>query len=340
MVSISLTELEKVTYLKADTLNGRIVNLLPFWDEKEWHIWTPSEKGLLHIKPLDAAKSAYISKAPAKQGDLYIPFVDLMWQRASYPNITHLISGICADFYNISISLEKLRHIFDTRNLIKSNNAGGFAATEIEYILTITRSIFDSLYEILHCFWNEHTRLVDIDAERNRRSKKWPKKLSKFLLNDGKPRSANELRQHFGIPMQLAQEFANYGPFFASLRYARDKIIHGGASLDSIFVTERGFCVSPTTHPFSSFYQSIDCTPYKFNDAIVSVLPWLAKTIFGTIDACNSLTHVFGSIVLLPPEIAPGFKIFIRDPSGHALIDAHTVYKGEEIWWNLNLEKA
>jgi hypothetical protein len=334
MNSIHLTELNKVTYLKTDNLNGRIVTLLPFWDGKEWHVWLPTEKGLQHIRPLDAAKGSYIAKNAARESDLYIPFVNLMWQRASYEDIAPLTFAICADFYNLSVSLEKLKHIFNTKHLIKSSNAGGFVANEIEYLLTVIRSIFDLLYEIVKLFWDNHTQLQDIDAEKKRKSRTLPKKFSKFILDKEKPRTADELEKTFCIPAPLAQEFAKYGLFFAQLRSARDKIVHSGKSLDIIFITEKGFCVSPTNRPFSDFYSITNHQSYYYNESIVSILPWISNIIFGTIAACNSLVHTFASIVLLPPELAPEFKIFIRDPSGHSLIDALKIYQGGDPWWD------
>lgn len=103
--------------------------------------------------------------------------------------------------------------------------------------------------------------------------------------------------------------------------------------MDSIFTTEKGFCVSPTERPFVEFYKSRSNLQDNFNGNIVSLLPWLADIVFTTIQACNEITHSFASVVLLPPDIAPGYKIFVRDPSNHAMIDLLKIHNGASPWW-------
>jgi hypothetical protein len=83
--------LRKVTYVDADHLEGRIVNLMPLWDGADWHIWLNTLIGMLEGKMVDAVESDYVAKTAAKQSDLFILFVHLMWQRASWREICPLI---------------------------------------------------------------------------------------------------------------------------------------------------------------------------------------------------------------------------------------------------------
>lgn len=334
MNTIPLSELEKIPYLKLDVLGGRVAQLKPLWDGEKWSIWIQGAEELILIHPLDTSKSFYVAKEEAHSEDIYIYFVDLMWQRAGYHDIIPIVSHICDDFSNMGISLAKMRHIFNTRTSIKTGEAGNFITTEIEYLLVLARSVFDFLYEIIKRFWENYVRLNDEEAEKKRLQRKLlPKKLSSFILNDGVPKSAIELEDKYAIPALLALEFEKRALFFSELRTARDKIVHHGVSIDTVYTTEKGFCVQADRKPFSSFYESRDCKQYSYNENLVSLSPWLSHIVLGTIDACNGIVSAFSAVIALPPEIAPGYKIFIRDPSGNSLINALDVEKGGSPWW-------
>lgn len=94
MDSITLADLQKVTYLDTAHMEGRIVKLMPFWDGANWHLWIPTPAGLMEGKVVDTTEGDYISKTAAKQSDLFIPFVHLMWQRASWRDVCPLILAI------------------------------------------------------------------------------------------------------------------------------------------------------------------------------------------------------------------------------------------------------
>ncbi|MDA9512096.1 hypothetical protein XI04_03285 [Bradyrhizobium sp. CCBAU 11430] len=110
----------------------------------------------------------------------------------------------------------------------------------------------------------------------------------------------------------------------------RDHIIHGGSSVDTIFITERGFCIDPQSKYFSGFAWKPE---HHYNQNIVS-LRGSAISLFRQIDACSGLMSSLASVVPFPPPIAPGYQIFIRDPSNRALIRLLDAGKGNLIWWN------
>ena len=105
--------------------------------------------------------------------------------------------------------------------------------------------------------------------------------------------------------------------------------MHGGTAFGHIFDTERGFCVNPKAVPFSSFDGWRP--EHYYNENIASVLPWVASTILQTIQACNSLMGTFASVIQLPPEVAPGYQIFVRGPDGEAL--EGVLRAGASPWW-------
>jgi len=334
--SVSLEELKKIPYLKTELLNGRVAPLIPYWDGTDWYLWLVNEKNeLIQVRPVDTYDALYVAKEkPAKPTDLEIPFISLMWQRASYPDIAKVVSAISQDFQNMGLSLAKIEHIFDTRGVIKSGNVRGYISTEVEYLFVLSRSVFDLLYEVIYTLWS-NTKLSDSEAERKKKSRSLPKSLSKFIFKSGKSRSCQDMMDDFGLPEALTKEIEKHIQFICRLREARDLIVHNGKSLGAIFETEKGFCVDANAKPFSEFYSRVDISSLKYGDNdLVSLWPWLSHVVLGTVNACNGIVHAFASVILLPPEMAPDHKVFVRDPSSHSLIRALEVAKGGYPWWD------
>ena len=175
-------------------------------------------------------------------------------------------------------------------------------------------------------------RLLDETAEADRRRCNLPETFSKLvLLEKGRPRTASEIEARYRLPRLLAEQYASVAPFFSQLRHTRDAIIHGGCDLGLVFDTERGFCIDPKRAPFSSFR---DWQPeHHYNENLVSVLPWIADMILSTIQACNALMEAFASAIRFPPEIAPGYHVFVRGPQNDALLEVLNVHSGGTPWW-------
>jgi hypothetical protein len=331
-VQLTIEELRTVPYLDVEHLQERTVNLMSLWDGQNWHMWVPTPSGLVEGKIVDTVEGDYVAVTAAKPTDLLIPFVELMWQRASWPEICPLINAISDDFHNMGTSIAKLRHFFECRNRLQPGGARRFASTELEYIVILCRTVFDLLQEILSIIWNKRIKLLDEQAESRRRAHPLPDTFSKLaLFRKERPKTADEIQQQFQLPPSLVAVYTEAAPFFFQLRDARDKIIHGGSGLGMIFDTERGFCVNPTSAPFKSF-QGWRPEHY-YNENIVSILPWIANNIFQTIEACNVLMMVFASIIMLPPKIAPEYSVFVRGPHNESLIEVLQVQSGSSPWW-------
>jgi hypothetical protein len=336
-VAITIESLKVVPYLKTEHLgDGRTVKLMPLWDGERWRSWIDTPEGLIEVKIVDTVEADYVAATAAKQSDLFIPFVHLMWQCASWPEICPLISAIIDDFHNMGTSVAKLRLFFDSRNKLPPGAASRFAHTELEYLVMLCRSVFDLLQEIISIVWVKKVQLHDQAAEKRRRSAKLPEKFSRLVLHDKKrPRTVSEIESKYGLPKLLAAQYANLVVFFSQLRDVRDDVVHGRTTMGHIFDTERGFCIAPKTAPFSSFNGWRP--EHYFNEDIASILPWIASTILQTIDACNSLTSTFASVIELPPEIAPGYRILVRGLHNEALAELLQVHSGASPWWGNDL---
>lgn len=331
-MEINIAEFAKVPYLDKKVIGDRVVNLMPLWDGSTWQHWMPGPEGLINLSVTKVVQSDYVAKAAASESDLLVPFVDLMWQRASWPEICPIIRTICADFHNLSTSTAKLRHFHRTRDMLGSGVAASFAATEIEYITISAIGIFDHLQELISHLWDGRVFLLDLEAEKKRKSRKLPPKFSKLVLtNKESAKTAEEISSQYHLPPTLAAEYVKHIAFFEQLRKVRNKVVHGLGSLPTLFSTEKGFCIDPKLFPFDAFTVWDD--RHRYNDNLVSILPWLAHIVFHTIDACSALMAAFGKEIEFPPEIAPGYHVFVRGVNNDAVIDLLRCHRGELIWW-------
>jgi hypothetical protein len=337
-VAITIESLKTVTYLKTENFtHGRTINLMPLWDGESWHMWIDTPEGLIEGKMIDAVQADYVTMAaPARESDLFIPFVHLMWQQASWPEICPLISAISDDFHNMGTSVAKLRHFFDFQSKLPPGAALGFARTEFEYLVMLCRSVYDLLQKIIAIIWTK-IQLLDEAAEQRRRAITLPDRFSRVVLHEKRLRTRSEIESKFGLPLPLAEQYVMLGAPFSQLRDLRDSVVHGHRSIGHIFDTERGFCVNPKMPPFSLFKGWRP--EHYYNENIVSVLPWLANTVLQTIDACNNLMGVFAVVISLPPEIAPGYRIFVRGPHNEALVGLLAVHTGASPWWAASAER-
>lgn len=332
MSAIALEEFKKLPYLDVSALDGRTVNLMPLWDGTDWHMWFNTPVGLIKAQIVDTTESDYLAKSAARPSDLFIPFIHVMWQQASWAEICPFIVAISEDFHNMGTSVAKLRHFHGIRKQIGNRGTHKFALTELEYLVTLCRATFDLLQEMISWIWKSRVRLLDEGAEAFRRAHSLPKTFSKVVLNEKeKLRSGTDIEARFGLPKLMAEGYEVAAPFFSELRRIRDSIVHGGSGVGMIFDTERGFCVDPRTRPFSTF---ANWRPeHYYNENIASVLPWIADMILRTIDACSSLVSAFGSAIQLPPPIFPGYAVFVRGYHNEALGELLSIHSGGSVWW-------
>lgn len=335
MGAIALEELKKLPYLDVSALDGRTVNLMPLWDGTHWHMWFDTEMGLIAGKIVDTTEVDYVSKSAARSTDLFIPFVHIAWQQCSWREVCPLIIAINQDFHNMGTSVAKLKHFQLFKRSIGDRGAHKFALTELEYLVTLCRTTFDLLQEMIAWIWKNKVQLLDRSAEAFRLAHPLPKTFSKMVLREKeRVKSATEIEAQFGLPLLLAEQYAHAAPFFSDLRRIRDSVVHGGSAFGLIFDTERGFCIDPKTRPFNTFQ---DWRPdHYYNENIASVLPWIADTILKTINACSSLMIAFGSVVQLPPQIAPGYAVFVRGYHNEAFAELLSIHSGGSAWWDIS----
>lgn len=328
----------KMPHVDAAALQGRTMLLMPFWDGAAWNMWVDAPPGqLIKVQIVEPIRSNYLANDPANKDDILIPFVDFMWQRASWPEVARQILGICHDFHQLATIAAKLEHLYEARESIDANLLTSFVQNEIEQLIIVARSIFDLIQEVIAHFWNDRIRLLDPASETIRRRRKMPDTFAKIALNGDLARTAEEIAQRYGVPPRTSAMFAKNTPFFLSLRRSRDGIVHGGSSVDHVFATEKGFCVDPKSKYYSGFPWKPE---HHHNENIVSLRPWIANVVLRTIEACSEIMSSLASEIPFPPPIAPAHQIYIRDPANRALIRLLQVDKGELVWWGREQDEA
>lgn len=280
------------------------------------------------MHPFDVAESDYLAKSPQRPDDLRIPFVEFMWQRGASAGVGSQASAIREDFHNLFSSASKLKVIHEWAKAKKGILPQRLVSTELEYMLIVSRSIFDLLYETIRDIWSNTT----LANTSKRPQTKLPKKLSKFLLQGERntPRQPTDLITKYGVPPKFAEELHKQASFFCFIRNLRDSIVHGLGESPWIFCLENGFGVRAASDPFASFKWQPE---HFYNDDLVSLFPWVSNIVIGTIDACNKILLAFASEVQFPRELAPGYNLFIRCESSEIVADLVAAARGELTWW-------
>lgn len=331
-MQIAREELRKLPYLDPDASDGsRLVSIAPYWNGQRWHVWVPHEGRLIEMHPRDAMQTNYLAKEPASETDVLIPFVDFMWQRAGWAGLERRVEAIEEDFRAMAASGAQVRAAFDGRKALGTGVAASFAATQIEHLVTVARSVFDLLQETIRKLWGSCVELRAPPAEAKRKARALPEKFaSMVLVEKSRTKTAREIEDAYAIPSALAEEYARQAPFFASLRGFRDDVVHGLTRTPFVFETDRGFCVNPAQRPFRDFAGWTEA--HRFNDNLVSIVPWIAHVVLRTIEACGALILALATQIRFPPEMAPGHRVFMRAENNRALIHLAEVANGGSPW--------
>ena len=323
-MDVSVSALTKIPWFNPRAVDGRRINLMPYWDGQKWNVYHLHGELVISLQIVDVDSSDYLATAPQRPTDMRIPFAEIMWQRASFPDTVRFIRGILDDFANFSISVHKLKFLHAKRNEIPNLIVCNYAKTEIEYILSLARGVFDLLQELFSVLWKEHVQLHDPVREKARKRAKMPPSFARVVLKGEKIISAEELSKKWGLPESLAAEYTQVAPFFLNLRDWRDRIIHGGTDVGLVFVDDTGFLIRAEDKLFSW----ADCwSPDQITETGLAPLdPWLTQIIFGSMGICSAFAYRFAQAIALLEPIAPGLMVFSRNPTDGALHELKQIW--------------
>lgn len=303
MTGIELANLLTIPYLDTSNIQGRFISTLMFHDGGKWRTWLPVGDKLIEMKAWPA-EAFYFSSEPESPTDIYLHFLNFIAQRASFPGAQKPIHGLHDDIFNLSASLAKISHLHTTRDAV-GNGVSRMVATEVEYVFSVCRSIFDLLQEIACALWSS-IELHDTSVKR----KPLPDSFSKMVRYEGRESTEEELSKRFGLPQPLAAYYKRNAGFFLTLREFRDNIIHHGSKVQSLFSNESGFFIQHSLRPFSN--MNIWRGEEILKNNLAPLLPALGVVAYKTISACEDFSSTIEKIIQFPPPIAPGMRLFMR----------------------------
>ena len=324
-MSVPYEELAKISFLDATDLDDRFLKTLLFHADGRWWMWAETDVGLIEMNIAAPAEGGYFAAAPERADDFGFRFLNLFVQKANFLDVGFFVSSFEDDFYNLLGSLKKLEFLFQEREKF-GHGVTRVAKCEIELAIYICRSIFDIIQEIFLRTW-ERITLLDQTVKKKRLKKSF----SDMVLFGGVARTVENYTSTFGIPVRVAEFYVNNSEFFLGLRTLRDKLIHSGHQMPSVFVGERGFLVRegdavPTT---LEIYTDDD----REEKSLVSLHTVISALIFRTLGMCEDFADAISSSFKFPEPVVPGMNYYIRtyfnEPSYSAFVEIWSRLKSE-----------
>lgn len=303
---------------------GRSISNPHFFVGGEWHCWFAAGNELRRIYAWPA-EANYFGDAPERETDQSFRLLNLIHQRASYPEMYRASDGIWNDFQNFATSLAKINLFYETSKRTKGTDTVRFVQTEIEYIVMVGRGVYDLLQEMIAAHWE---RITLFEPAKHKRS--LPKSFADMALKGDTPRTSEELQEKYGLPKILADWYVSQTLFFKWLRLLRNQLAHGGHSpVQLLFCTERGYAIHREEKPWCDLYDWPK--DVELPNGLVPIRPAICAIIHSTVLATESIAEIFERTIQFPKELFPGLKYFSR---GYHDREYHQI--GEVLrdsWW-------
>jgi hypothetical protein len=195
------------------------------------------------------------------------------------------------------------------------SGATRMAATEVEYILLVCRSVFDLLQEIVAKIWGA---IAPTDPTKKKRALK--KTFSDMTLADNKLRSVRQIAEQYALPGLIAECYARHALIFLKIRQFRDSLVRRGRQVQTIFRGEKGFLIQKRLGPFLN--PDIRRDDEVQEKDLVPLLPALAMVVRGTLAACDDFAETLASCIQFADPIVPGMNLYMRGYFNEALLAA------------------
>lgn len=319
---VKFSELEEKTPFTKE-LRGRVIptgfiydpehdnpNLPDFTDDEDWLNFVPGPDGDLRFFIGEPIEGVYLGKEPEEpENDLKITFLELYYQRLSWPDIAGLFPKVIDDLRNLATSLSKLA-LYQKTLPGSSMGLHRFVQTELEYLFVTSRSMYDNLQFIASNTWDKvHATREDDDFSDSLPTSSF----RKMALHGGDPVSPDTLQERYGIPEGLAEFYSEEAEEFQKIRDFRDAVAHQGDSPDIIFRTEEGLAVKVNSNPYSQFDV---WNEEQINENNLAPLwPFAAHIVDHTISALDRfVSGLLDKPLHLPHELAEEYNVYIRGP--------------------------
>ncbi len=317
--------LDEMKHLCRENLRGELP-LFPVYDADGWHCWMPTPDGrIAHLRPQNMPEGKYLAKAKAAPDDLYFPFLDFFVQRLfSNGALRGWLDAIVDDLWCLSTSMAKLEFFYRSSLADKQIDFTWMVGTEIEYIVSVLRNVYDLLQEVIVIVWKS-IQLQGCDRKNQELKNSFA---YMTMRGDGdKLMSAADIASLRKVPDWLAAYYAACAPFFADLRKYRNNFVHWGANAGLLYVNDRGFAVNKNSEPFAR-WAVWDADSISGN--LASLRPVFQYMMLSTFDAFDAFASLMEQRIACPSPVAPGYRMFIRGYHNGALTRALSGAK----WWD------
>ena len=297
-----ISRLEDIPYLDKEQLKRSLfVPSLTFYAEGRWRLWVQTGDNAFVEMLGEPAESYYFAAAPEKEGDFTTIHLNFIAQFGAFQD----------DLFNLAASLAKLDLIHASGSPARSR----MACTEVEYILTVCRSMFDLLQEMLASLW-DNVRLTDPMASKRALKRSF----AEMALKGSVPRAAADIARVYGLPNGIAECYARHAPLFLRLRKFRDDLVHKGYAVRALYTGDEGFLIARYLGPFEDIriwrddeMESNELGPLK---------PVLGLLIHNLLWACNDFVEQWAKVIEYPPALVPDMVYYSRGDSNAQLLAA------------------
>ncbi len=324
---VETEELRKVPYITHIPLDGRSVALLPFLDRNDnsWKQFVPQGTKLTWIfaKPVESSYFSETINDPER--DMYLKVADIITRRFSYQSTMDIRFQITTKVIFSAVMLEKyFLSLIRYRN-IKDPLIADLVMTDLEYLFTNARAIYDLIQRLFSDLWQRETGI--------------PMKNSFAKVCQ---KSREDLASKYKLPETMIEYYLLSKDFMIKIRSIRDAILHYSADSANdperfAFCDEDGFALIKSSllrNPGLSF----DIWPdgkVKPN-GLVSVLALIAYVNKMVVENTDNFSDALIRTIDPPPAITESHKLFLRSPYVHHLLKADEYLK--EQWVKDDLE--
>jgi hypothetical protein len=316
--AFSREDLGRLPFVRHVPDDGRRLILDSFFDHtsQSWHLYLPYRDQLVQVAGGESVVGAYMAEQTANaKVDLEFQLGTLVIQHLAFPKVARQLPDLIHGFHSLACCLEKF-DIAWNRSRVNRMEGSVLAAAELSHLIIEVRSIYDAFQRLIAAI----AMLLHSQETPARRIVKNLRSSFADIVGRALPGpSADKLRTKFGLPLPLAEFYAQQSEHFLKLRSMRDDIVHRGGNNQVIYCLEDGFAVPSNSLPWSTLPIWTDANVGPNNlGSLRSVLRFLVGQV---LDAQADLAGAIQRSATLPRSINPNLKSFIRHPFSARLID-------------------
>jgi hypothetical protein len=270
----------------------------------DWHLYLrvrPGELGrIAGGEPVSG--SYFAANAVDPERDFEFALGTLVAQRMSFLDILEQLNKLESGVHRCSAVLEKY-HILWTTERGQARSASLLIQSELEYLLLLLRSVYDTLQAIVQAVAK---KLV------------LPRSFRDVVMKGGHLLTVDEIQDRWRMPRPLADWYVQEATFFRLLRNLRDGIAHEGVRPPTVFETDWGFAIATDERPWAQVVDWV--SKERWNGRLASLRSLFVEFVFHTLRATGRFGESMESFVQLPEPILRDVKYFVRSPFGSHLV--------------------